>query len=115
MKNAILKVLPKITQWEAVPYSAGLRCQCGRADIAYAGWSNNGRYIEPIAVGWCETDYGLMGVFECPECCGKFRCHCGAKKFASEDEFATDFEIFVRCCANKEEVINQVKELEKKN
>lgn len=113
MKNAILKVLPKITQWEAIPYSAGLHCQCGRADIAYAVWSNN--YIMPIAVGWCETDYGTMGVFECPECHSKFRCHCGAKKFASEDEFAADFEIFVSCCANKEEVFNQVKELEKEN
>lgn len=115
MKNAILKVLPKIVQWEAVPYSAGLRCQCGRADIAYAGWFGEDQYIEPIAIGWCETDYGMMGVFECPECHGKFRCHCGNNRWPTEDQFALDFETFVRCCANKEDVIAQVQSLEKED
>lgn len=117
MKNAILKVLPKIAQWEAIPYSAGLHCQCGRADIAYAGWASfKDQYIKPIAIGWCETDYGMMGVFECPECHSKFRCHCGSNsRWSAEDQFALDFETFVRCSANKEEVIAQMKELEKDN
>ena len=52
---------------------------------------------------------------ECPECHGKFRCHCGSNRWPTEDQFALDFEIFVRCSANKEEVINKVQELEKED
>lgn len=62
----ILKIIPKISQWETIPYSADLCCQ------------NCDKFIykdKPKVVGWCECDYGFQLVFECPHCFSKFRYH----------------------------------------
>ena len=86
--KTLTNFLPKIVQWRSIPYSAGLNCRCGKCDLAYVCFDSDHQYIKAIAVGWCETDYGFMGVFECPECHSQFRCHCG-----NHDKFdLNDFE-----------------------
>ena len=68
-------ILPKYPQYEDIPYAADLQCQeCGKSNFEDYGSPN---YLDhaPILVGWCETNYGFMGIFECPYCHSKFRFH----------------------------------------
>lgn len=79
----ILTILPKISQWESIPYAPDLTCQeCGKMH-RYITLSNDSPKARII--GWCETDYGYQLVFECPHCFSKFRYHPQDKKFDIDD------------------------------
>ena len=68
----LLDILPKIAQWETIPYAVDFTCQsCGKSGID----SRRADIKKPLLVGWCETNYGFMGVYECPVCGEKFRFH----------------------------------------
>lgn len=107
----ITDILPKIIQWETIPYSAGLNCKCGRCDLAYAAWDKEGRYIKANIIGWCETSWGLMAVFECPECHYKFRCHTSTGSKFDMDEFEQGLRNFCEASTNNGlEIIDQLEE-----
>ena len=55
----LIDILPKITQWEAIPYVADLMCK----DCGMSGFSESG-IRKPNLVGWCETDYAGKFEFE---------------------------------------------------
>ena len=77
----ILKILPKISQWESIPYAPDLSCQeCGKPH----NYVLHGNLPAKI-VGWCECDYGYQLVFECPYCFSKFRYHPQDNKFDIDD------------------------------
>ena len=111
MKNKLLTILPKIPQYEDIPYAADLCCQdCGKGNFEDYG-TPKADMNSPIAVGWCETDYGYMGVFECPQCHSKFRFHCGGKFNSDIDEFEFKFYQWVFMCKNFQEVRQKLNEL----
>ena len=111
--KTITEVLPKIVQWQSIPYSAGLNCKCGKCDLAYVCFDHSNKYIKAIAVGWCDTDYGFMGVFECPECHSKFRCHCGNHDKFDLSDFEEGFRNFL--LASTENGPDIIDELEEEN
>lgn len=76
-ESYILKIIPKISQLESIPYSTDLCCQeCDKFDY---------RKDKPKVVGWCECDTGYQLVFECPYCFNKFRYHPHDDKFNIND------------------------------
>lgn len=79
----ILKILPKIAQWESIPYALDLICQECREPHRYASVGNTGHTAK--IVGWVECEYGYQLVFECPYCFTKFRYHPHDKKYDIDD------------------------------
>jgi len=107
MTTFLLDTLDKITQWESIPYSAGLCCtDCGKADLGNYGNPNG---VLPDIIGWCETPRGFMAVFECPECHSKFRCHCGGDEIDDIEKFDTKLWRWLCHCQNGEEIKNIVR------
>ena len=97
----LLDILPKIAQWETIPYAADFTCQscdgsgidCRRTDIQ-----------KPLLIGWCESDYGFMGVYECPICGAKFRFH-AADAVSNKEEFEKSLPFyFGERCENWDEI-----------
>ena len=87
--------LTKYVQYEDIPYITDYHCPCGES-----GFFNLFRHkVKPVIVGWCDTNYGFMIVFECPVCGQKFRTH------ASVDRF--DFEAFKYAIENYWELIDE--------
>lgn len=77
----ILDILPKISQWESIPYAADLECQeCGKHTKLMNQTAKPSRIV-----GWCECDYGYQLVFECPYCFSKYRYHPHDNKFDIDD------------------------------
>lgn len=96
-------ILPKITQWEAIPYVADLMCK----DCEMSGFSEPG-IRKPNLVGWCETDYGFQAVFECTECGSKYRFH-GGRACDELDEFDLKLGLhFAKQCENWKEIKRQL-------
>lgn len=62
----------KIVQYDDIPISKLLSCpECGRSNMFPIPFIEK----KPNLIGWCDTAYGFMGVFECPFCFAKFRFH----------------------------------------
>ena len=97
-------ILPKIPQYEDIPYAADLECvECGKSGFFDYNWGE--KHEKPILVGWCETNIGLMGVFECPLCHSRFRFHSTIGTWiAPMDEFNYYLYLKARNCANWEEL-----------
>lgn len=107
--NYYTDVLPKIPQWEDIPYAADLQCQeCGKGNFENYNMPNYKEHA-PIAVGWCETPNGYMGVFECPFCWSKFRFHCGGHKLGDIDDFNFKFHQWLFMCQNYQELRKNMK------
>lgn len=112
MSNFLDIVLPKIPQYEDIPYSAGLCCtECGKAD--FSAYSDN-NFVKPIAVGWCDTPLGYMGIFECPECHSRFRFHCGGSMKDDINKFELHFYQWAFMCENFPEIRKKLDELKTK-
>ena len=110
MSNILLEILPKIPQYEDIPYAADLRCQeCGKGSFEHYDTPRFDEYA-PIAIGWCDTDYGYMGVFECPQCHSKFRFHCGEKLNSDINAFELRFFHWVFMCKNYKEISKKIDE-----
>lgn len=59
--------LPLFAQFEDIPYSNGLKCNCGFGTV-----------VETTSyklIGYCETKAGFMGIMECRQCFEKYRHH----------------------------------------
>lgn len=97
-------ILPKIPQYEDIPYAADFECpECGKSGFLDYNWGE--KHEKPILVGWCETNIGLMGVFECPICHSRFRFHSTIGTWiAPMDEFNYYLYLKARNCANWDEL-----------
>lgn len=102
----LLEVLPKIAQWDSIPYAADFSCQsCGNSGID----SRRTDIHKPILIGWCETNYGFMGVYECPMCGAKYRFHAG-DAICTKEEFENLLPFyFGERCENWDEIENELK------
>lgn len=97
------EILPKIPQWEAIPYNADLQCECGES--GFASWQQL-----PKLIGWCDTPRGYMAVFECPVCFEKFRFHVASDSAKWElDDLERGLHLFAYNCSNKDELLPQFK------
>ena len=96
----LVDILPKITQWQSIPYANDLMCQdCGKT-----GFDGRGICRKPKLVGWAGTNYGFQAVFECTECGSKFRFH-GGDPIDGLDEFDTSLYLtFAVNCENFDEL-----------
>ena len=104
MKN-LTDILPKITQWQAIPYANDLMCQeCGTSGFGESGAP------KPNLVGWAETNYGFQAVFECPYCGSKFRFH-GGDPCDDLETFDLKLGILLaKRCENWSELLKKIKE-----
>ena len=76
----------KMVQYQDIPIVKDMECpDCHKSDVN--GFDNE--YAKPI--GWCDTQTGFMGVFECPCCYSKFRCHIDTTERYHKDMFYGDF------------------------
>jgi len=70
--------LKNFAQHGSISYQRGLRCNCG-----YARYDDNMTFD---IVGYANTDYGYMAIFECKKCFEKYKHHMSRNK-RSEEEF----------------------------
>lgn len=71
--------LEQFIQYEDIRYARGLKCDCGKASYLESGSYN--------VIGYVDTDYGFMAVFECPVCGEKYRHHVGMDNIYDIDKF----------------------------
>ena len=104
MGKKYIDILPKIPQYEDIPYAGDLCCQeCGKGNFEDYGEPNYNEHA-PLAVGWCDTPYGYMGVFECPVCHSRFRFHCGGHIIDDIKAFDFKFYQWIFMCSNYQEL-----------
>lgn len=93
-KNLFDKI--KIVQYEAIPIVKDMECNnCHGSD------SSGFRLERANPIGWCDTPSGLMGVFECPKCFTKFRCHVNSTGRWDKKMFYDDFALIYYLYNNK--------------
>ena len=85
----------KVVQYESIPVVKDMECpNCHKSDC-------NGFLKERAnPIGWCDTQLGLMAVFECPKCFTKFRCHISSTGRWNKEAFYMDFAL-VHCLCNR--------------
>ena len=100
----LIDILPKIPQYEDIPYAADLECpECGKT--GFFDYNCGTKHEKPKLVGWCDTNIGKMAVFECPLCGKKFRFHCTIGTWiADDDEFDYYLYTYAEKCINWEEI-----------
>lgn len=99
----LTEVLPKIPQYESIPYAGDFNCpHCDKSGF-YEFYGEV--QVRPNIVGWCETNIGYMGIFECPICFKKYRFHCTiGTHIADIQEFDMYLYYKVKECGNWKEV-----------
>lgn len=110
MDKRLTDILPKISQWESIPYAGDFNCpHCDKSGF-YDLYGIEERE-KPILVGWCETNIGYMGIFECPICFEKYRFHCTIGTWIADvEEFDTYLYYKARECQNWNEIKQRLKE-----
>lgn len=101
----LVDILPKIPQYEDIPYAGDLNCPyCEKSGFYDYNWSR-GEVIRPKVIGWCETNIGYMAVFECPCCGNKYRFHTTIGSWiAPIDEFDMYLYYKAKQCSNWKEL-----------
>ena len=84
----------KITQYQDILVSKDMACpECnGSSQFDYTIDPDK---AEPTPIGWCDTVYGFMAVFECPKCFTKYRFHINSTGRNDKDQFYADFALLV--------------------
>ena len=112
MCKKIIDILPKIPQYEDIPYAADFNCpECDKSGFfEHKGFYSSDKTLEkPKLVGWCDTNIGKMAVFECPVCGKKFRFHCTIGTWiADDDEFDFYLHTYAEKCINWEELKEKI-------
>ena len=99
----LTELLPKIPQYESIPYAGDFNCpHCDKSGF-YEFYGET--RVRPNIIGWCETNIGYMGVFECPVCFKKYRFHCTIGTYIADiKEFDLYLYYKARECGNWEEI-----------
>lgn len=100
----LLEILPKIPQFEDIPYARDFNCpNCDKTGF-FDGFGEEERE-KPNIVGWCETNIGYMMVFECPHCYQRYRFHGTVGTWsADKKEFGYYLHFYASQCSNWNEV-----------
>ena len=84
----------KVIQYENILISLDMACpECNGSSQFY--YQIDDRFVEPTPIGWCETKYGFMAIFECPKCFTKYRFHINSVGRYDKDNFYQDFALLV--------------------
>jgi hypothetical protein len=67
--------------YEDIRYSRDFNCNCGYSDFTKEKFN---------MIVYCNTNYGYMGVFNCPKCYEYYRHHINSTGRYSEVEFKND-------------------------
>ena len=103
----VVDILDKYPQYEDIPYARDFICP----NCEKSGFYPVGTLHKPNLIGWCETNIGYMGVFECPLCGQKFRLHCTIGTWTADiDEFDHYLYYYAEKCANFDEIKNKLGE-----
>ncbi len=105
----VIDVIPKIPQYEDIPYAGDLECPyCGKTGFYDYNWGP--KHEKPKLVGWCDTNIGKMAVFECT--CGKrYRFHCTIGTWIADDnEFDHYLYYKAKECTNWDEIKKKLNE-----
>ena len=104
MKGELVNILPKFPQYEDIPYARDLECpNCGES--GFYRYNNSQQHENPNLIGWCETNIGYMGIFECPVCHNKFRFHCTISNWVADiEEFDYYLFTYAERCNNWDEI-----------
>lgn len=104
MSKRLIDIIPKIPQYEDIPYAGDFVCQnCGKSGFFEYDWTE--KLEKPELIGWTETNIGKMGVFQCPVCGEKFRFHSTIGTWiADENEFDYYLYTYAKKCSNWEEL-----------
>lgn len=82
----------KVSQYDDILVSKDMSCpECGLSKEFPCHLNEK----EPTPIGWCDTNYGFMAVFECPFCFTKFRFHISTVGRYDKDKFYSDFALLV--------------------
>ena len=94
-----IELIPKIPQYSDVSYAPDFVCpECHKSGFMRFGFEVP--KSEPDVIGWAETTYGYMGIFECPYCGTKYRFHCSRPR-TDIDKFDYGFvQYYARRCPN---------------
>ena len=110
MSKRLVDILPKIPQYEDIPYAGDLVCpNCDKS--GFYDYNYGPKHIRPKVIGWCETNIGYMAVFECPECGQKYRFHCTIGTWTADiEEF--DMYLYYKAheCMNWDEIKKELGE-----
>jgi len=66
-------------QYEDIPHNKSCGCDCGHAEFLYRETFDLN--------GFCQTNSGLMGIFECNKCHQVYRHHVGSTSRHDIEEF----------------------------
>lgn len=104
----VVDVIKKFPQYEDIPYARDFICpNCDKSGFD----TNNNQLEKPILIGWCETNIGYMGIFECPKCGQKFRFHCTIGTWIADiEDFDYYLYFYAERCANFEEIKKELNE-----
>ena len=112
MCKRIIDIIQKFPQYEDIPYAGDFNCpNCEKSGFFETkGLYSSEKSLEtPKLIGWCETNIGKMGVFECPVCHENFRFHSTIGTWiADEDEFDFHLYRFAKKCSNWEELKEKI-------
>ena len=105
----LTEVLPKIPQYESIPYARDFICpHCDKSGF-FDGYGEP--RIKPNVIGWCDTNIGYMIVFECPCCFKKYRFHCTIGTYIADiNEFDMYLYYKAKECGNWEEIKCKLKD-----
>ena len=105
----LVDVLTKYPQYESFPYTRDLECP----NCSKSGFNPIGDFENANLIGWCETNIGYMGIFECIVCGQKFRFHCTIGTWTADiDEFDFYLYFYAEKCANFDEIKKTIMRIE---
>ena len=99
MDKKFIDILPKIADYETIPYSPSLNCPNCEKSGFFRELGMKEKPHKPNLVGWCDTPQGFMAVFECVDCFEKFRFHYNMGKKFDIDDF--DFDVGCLACYDR--------------
>ena len=110
MSKRLIDVLPKIPQYEDIPYARDFVCpNCDKS--GFVDYHFGEKHDRPRLVAWTETNIGYMAIFECPYCGQKYRFHPTIGTWVAPiDEFDDYLYYYASMCSNYEELKEKVGE-----
>lgn len=109
MSKRYTEILPKMDASQAIEVKHYTCPECGESAIDDVGSLKPKE--KPALVGWCDTDWGLQMIVECPKCFTKYRFH-GTAGLGDQKDI-DKFEYALRCYLLAEYFSNSQESMDK--
>lgn len=111
MSKRYTEILPKMDASQAIEVKDYTCPECGESAIDDIGSLKPKE--KPALVGWCDTDWGLQMIVECPRCFTKYRFHgtagLGNQKDIDKFEYALRCYLLGEYFSNSQEIMDKNK------